>query len=99
MGEEVAAFMEGFDNAFSISRDLEAMLGHDVLVHMYTDSKQRFDALTREKYTTERRLMTEIVAARQEYHRLEIAATGPNRREDNPANGFNNVEDNGALRK
>lgn len=91
--------MGGFDHAFSIARDLEAMLGKAMLVYLYTDSKQLFDALTKGKQTTERRLMIEIMAARQAYRRFEIAAIGLVRGEDNPADGLSKVNDNGALQR
>lgn len=95
---EVAAFMEGFDHVFSISRDHHLMLGSRAEVYMFTDFKQLFDALTKGKETTERRLMIEIMAARQAYRRFEIDGIGLVRGEDNPADGLSKVKDNGALR-
>lgn len=99
MGGEVAAFMEGFNHAFSIARDLQTMLGRSMKVYTITDSKQLFDALTKGKHTTERRLMIDIMAARQAYRRFEIAAIELIRGADNPADGLSKVKDNGGAPK
>lgn len=99
MGGEVSAFMEGFDHEFSITRDLQAMLGRIVPAHMFIDSKQLFDALIKGKQTTERLLIIEIMAARQAYCRFEINAVGLLCGQDSPADGLSKVNDNGALQR
>lgn len=99
MGGEVAAFMEGFNHPFSFARDLQAVLGRIVLVYMYTDPKQLFDASTRGNQTTERRLMVEIMAVRQAYRRFETTAIRLVRGEDNQADELSKIKDKSALRR
>lgn len=64
---------------------------------MFTDSKQLFDALTRRKQTTEKRLMIDIASAREAYKKFEIQAVGLIRGDQNPADGLTKDHDNGAL--
>lgn len=62
---ELAAW---YDSAFLIKRDLENMSACNIPLVTFTDSKQLFDVLKRAKSTTERRLMSDIAAAREAYN-------------------------------
>lgn len=42
MGGEVYAFAGGFDHSFIWRKDLEVMLGQNVPLYCFTDSKQLF---------------------------------------------------------
>lgn len=97
MAGEVYAFMDAFDTAFSIAHDLTTLLGCNVPILMFTDSKQLFDALTKGKRTTEKRLMIDIATAREAYKRFEIFAVGLLRGDTNPADALTKENDNGAL--
>eukprot|EP00171_Calliarthron_tuberculosum_P022198 IDg22198t1 len=72
MASETLAFADSFDSAYTIKHDLEQTLGRRIPLPMLTDSQALFDILTRAKYTTEKRLMIEIAAARQAYNEKEI---------------------------
>lgn len=97
MAAEVCAFMDAFDVGTVMARDLRSLLGKDIPINMFTDSKQLFDALTRGKQTTEKRLMIDIASAREAYKRFEIQAVGLVRGDQNPADGLTKENDNGAL--
>jgi hypothetical protein len=98
MAAETLAFSNAFDNAFIIKQDIERMIG-PVHLLMLTDSKALFDILTRTRYTTERRLMVDIAAARDAYHERIISNIGLIRSEFNIADGLTKAGPNEALRK
>ena len=62
---ETLAFVESYDNAYLILHDLERMLGREVPLILLTDCKLLFDTITSSRYTTEKRLMIDIAAARE----------------------------------
>ena len=82
MAAETLAFSNAFDNVLIIKHDLERMIG-PVHLLMLTDSKALFDVLTRTRYTTERRLMVDIAAAREAFHERIISNIGLIRSEFN----------------
>jgi hypothetical protein len=98
MAAETLAFSNAFDNAFIIKHDIERMIG-PVHLLMLTDSKALFDVLTRTRYTTERRLMVDIAAAREAYHEQIISNIGLIRSEFNIADGLTKAGPNEALSK
>ena len=73
MAGEIFAFSAAFDQDFVIRHDLEAILNQKISLTMFTDSEQLFDVLTTAAHTTEKRLMVEIMAAREAYSRFEIS--------------------------
>lgn len=99
MGGEVYAFMDAFDMAFVIKKDLERVLDTDLSIIMLTDSKQLFDSVTCGKRTAERRLSIDISAARQSYQNYEIECLGLVRGDANPADGLTKASGNSALRR
>lgn len=96
---ETCAFLSGFDATFAISADLRLVLGRELELVMFTDSKQLFDVLTRGKRTTERRLMVEIASARASYKVFEIHNVGLVRGSDIPADGVTKTKSIGALER
>jgi hypothetical protein len=94
---ETLAFAETFDAAFILRHDLSRMLGQHIPVLMLTDSESLFKTLTRARYTTERRLLVDIAAARQAYQSREISNIGLIRSEDNAADGLTKLGPNKAL--
>lgn len=89
IGAEVYAFTEAFDAAFIPKHDLEQVLGRRVpILAMLTDSKGLFDVITKHSMTSERRLMIDLLAARQAYARMEISDIGLGRTHNNPADAF-----------
>lgn len=97
MGGEVCAFMDAFDSVFALAADLEMVYGRKLEIYMYTDSKQLFDAMIKGKRTQEKRLMVDIMAARQSYRRFEITRVGLVKCVDNRADGLSKINDNVAL--
>jgi hypothetical protein len=97
MASETLAFSHGFDSAFLLRHDLERVLGQTIPMVMFTDSKALFDILTRNKSSTERRLMVDVAAAREAYHDFVISNVGLIKSEHNPADGLTKVGCNDAL--
>lgn len=64
---ETLAVMNAFDAVYIISGDMERILGVFLEVRMYTDPKQLFNALSRGRKISERRLAVDIATAREDY--------------------------------
>lgn len=97
MGAEVYALMDAFDSAFMLWNDLEAVMGQMVHIMMMKDYRQLFDAETCCRRTTERRLGTDISAARQSYRRYEMTTIVFVSGGDNPADGLTKANGNESL--
>ena len=91
---ETMAFAEAFDSAFILKYDIEKAMGRKIPLLMLTDSQALFDVLTRAKYTSEKRLMIDIEAARQSYSNKEIDSIALIESEYNPANALTKVAPN-----
>lgn len=72
MTAETYAFVEGFDRSYLLANDLKRSHGSGIKLMMLTDLLWLFDALTRGSVTDERRLVIDILAARQFYKQFEI---------------------------
>lgn len=99
LGGEVYAFADGFDRAYIMRHDLQMILKKNIQLHMYTDSLQMFDVITKGSSTTEKRLMIDIASARQCYNREEISQVGLVASENNIADGLTKEYANDALEK
>ena len=99
MAAETMAFADSFDSAFIIKHDIERALGRSLPLLMLTDSQALFDVLTRARYTTEKRLMIDIAAARQAYSSKEIDNIALIESQYNPADGLTKVKHNEALNR
>ena len=88
MAGEVFAFSAAFDQADVIRNDLQFILNTAIGLTMNTDSKQLFGVITRVAHTTEKRLMVEIMAAKEACNRHEISNVGLVSRDSNPADGL-----------
>lgn len=81
--DEFHAFAEGFDRAYIIMYDLEAMLASQIPHTILTDSKSLSDVITKSSITSEKRLMIDIDAVRNAYLENEISDLGHARSEYN----------------
>ena len=88
MAGEVYAFAEGFDTVFAIKHALEKLYRQKIPITMLTDSKQMFDVITKASFTSEKRLLIDISAAREAYNRHEISNVGLVLSEHNIADGL-----------
>ena len=91
MAGEVYAFSQAFDAAFMIKHDLETIYCQKIPMLMLTDSKKRFDVITKATHTTER-IMIDIGAAREAYGLGEISNLGLIFSEDNIADGLTKLK-------
>lgn len=76
MEDTFCACLHAFDAALVIHKDLEKILGREVSLLMFTDSEQLFYAITREKETTEKKLMIDITIVWKAYNRFYFTAVG-----------------------
>eukprot|EP00737_Agarophyton_chilense_P004282 gb/GEZJ01005307.1/.p2 GENE.gb/GEZJ01005307.1/~~gb/GEZJ01005307.1/.p2 ORF type:complete len:145 (+),score=18.34 gb/GEZJ01005307.1/:960-1394(+) len=88
MGAELYAFCDAFDNAYLLKRELQSMLNENVPLNMLTDSDSVFKSIMKGTKSTEKRLMLDIMAARDAYHNMEISKIGWILDTDNPADGL-----------
>jgi hypothetical protein len=80
-----------------IRAELREIVSFDIPMIMITDSQCHFDVLTRCRYTTERRLMVDIVAAREAYNSQISHNIGLIQGAHNHADDLNKIGGNGAL--
>lgn len=99
MSGELCAFTDSFDATFLLAADLRRMLKLDIPTNMMTDSKQVFEVISRGKRPAEKRLAIDSTVAREAYVSFEIGRVGLTRGEDYPADVFNKMKCNDALRK
>ena len=79
-------------NVFLIKHEVQRLLGRDIPVTMLTDCQLLFDALTRSRYTTERRIIVDIASAREAYSNGLIFNIGLILSEHNPADSLTKVK-------
>lgn len=65
---ETVAIAYVFDCAYILKHDLQRMLGKFIPLLLVTDSKFLFDVITGNRYTSEARLMVDILAVREAYN-------------------------------
>lgn len=65
MAEVTLASLEGFDCAYLIKHYLSRILWGSIPLLMFRDSEALFKVLLKSRYTTEKRLMVDISAARE----------------------------------
>jgi hypothetical protein len=88
LAAETLAFSEAYDTAYMYRRILEQLHGLRFPITMLTDSKSLFDVITRASYTTEKRIMIDLAAAREAYEREELSDIGLVASENNLADGL-----------
>jgi len=69
---EAFALTNGFDAAFVLRHDIHRMINVKVLILAFTDSEILFEVITRNKMSTEKRLMIHIEAIRESHNEREL---------------------------
>jgi hypothetical protein len=88
----------GFDIGGAIKSTLDKMLGLEVLLILYTDSKSLYDCLVKLGTTAEKRLMIDIMCLRQAYERRKIAEVKWIAGHTNPADFMTKEKPSNALK-
>ena len=73
---EVYAFMDCCDFAYTLKEDLKNILGRELKIALFTDSKSLFDTITSLSTVTEKRLLIDISAQRDSYNTGELYNIG-----------------------
>lgn len=89
---EALSFVAGLDFAYMLKADLQEMLGMSIPMKILTDSEPLFNIITRERITTEKRLMLDLAAARESYRRREIDNIGLISSEHNIADALTKIQ-------
>jgi hypothetical protein len=63
----------GFDIRASVKSTIDKMLGIELPLVVYTDSKSLYECLVKLGTTQEKRLIVDVMCLRQAYERREIA--------------------------
>ncbi len=98
MAGEVIAFSDMFDVASSLSFDLSTVLMKSIPIHLFTDSKCLFDAISKGSRTSEKRIMIDISAAREGFKDKVISNIGFVRSQNNIADALTKDMKQKALR-
>lgn len=99
MAAEVYALVEAFDAAYVFANDLQTIQNTVVLIDLFTDSKQVFDAVTKVRETAEERLIIDVLATKKAYRRFEIRSIGLVSSKSNPSDGLSKLRNSGVLRR
>lgn len=97
MTGETCASMATFDAATLAKKDLQKLTGSTTPLFFFMNSKQWFDAETKRKQTSKKRLMTDFTAARESYTRYKFDAIWTVRGCYNPADDSIMIKATGML--
>lgn len=73
MAAEIFALCNGFDSGFAFKDLVEEILGQDVPLVLFTDSKTAWDTVTSLNSTTEKRLLIDLFGLREAYRKGEMS--------------------------
>lgn len=73
MAAEIFAMCSGFDSGFAFKDLVEEILGQDVPLVLFTDSKTAWDTVTSLNSTTEKRLLIDLFGLREAYRTGEMS--------------------------
>lgn len=88
LGVKTYALTDGFYAAYMLRFDLEKILGCRIPLTMLTDSESLFRVIIKSSITTEKKLMVDVRAAREAYHKVEIGDVGWIRSTENLVDGL-----------
>lgn len=88
LGGETHAFVDSFDAAYAIRYDMQQMINKNIPLSLVTDSDSLFKVVVKSSTTTERRLMIDMLTAREAYQKREIDDMGWIRSDGNLADGL-----------
>lgn len=72
LASEIQALLLGLDCAFVFRDRLEELIGINVVVEAYVDSKKTIDIVAKEEHTREYRLQIDLFAIRKSYEQREL---------------------------
>src|SRR5450432_4883191 len=84
----------GFDIGALVKSTIDKMLGIDLPLVLYTDSKSLYECLVKLGTTQEKRLIIDIMCLRQAYKRRKIAEVKWIKGESNPADAITKSKSN-----
>jgi len=97
LAAELYATVHGYDVGFATRHTVQKLLGRDVDLKVFTDSKTLFDSIVSLSSMTEKRLLIDIYGIRQAYRNGEIEQLGWIRSKQNPSDALTKDVKCGAL--
>ena len=97
LGAETIGMSNAADIGISLRIDIDDMTGHQLPLHMLTDSETLFSFMIKSTTTSELRLMIDIAAAKQSFDRHEIATMAWIQRNQNIADSMTKLAPNPLL--
>ncbi len=76
MGGEVIEFTDLFDRGSTLAAEFSTIYGRRIPVQLFTDSKSLFDVIFKGSRTSEKRMILDIAAAREEFRDKVISYIG-----------------------
>lgn len=89
MAAEILALVQGYNEAFVIKHTLHEILGVEVPLDAYIDSRTIFNCVVKHTGTLEKRLQTDGASLREAHMREELKSPGWILGSENPADGLN----------
>jgi hypothetical protein len=99
LAAEAIAFAEEFDQGYTLKHDLQELLGRNLPLTIFTDSKTLLDVITKASYTREKRILIDLASVREGYRRFDIDDIGLISSEENLADGLTKETNMDKLRE
>jgi hypothetical protein len=97
LASELYGMAHGFDMGASVKSTIDKILGIELPLVVYTDSKSLYECLVKLGTTQEKRLMVDVMCLRQAYERREIAEVKWIKGNSNPADAMTKSKPSNAL--
>ena len=98
LASELYGMVYGFDMGASVKSTVDKMLGIELPLVVYTDSKSLYECLVKLGTTQEKRLIIDVMCLRQAYERREIAEVKWIKGNTNPADAITKSKPSNALK-
>ena len=97
LSAEIFALLDGFDAGYVVRKIVSQLLGREVELHIFTDSRSAFHVATTLVRTREKRLMLDVHLLREAYEKREITQINWISGDCNIADPLTKMKNNGSL--
>lgn len=88
MAPELLALVTGFDYAYGLKVTMQELLGREMELDVFVDSRTTFNCVAKNASTLEKMLQIDVAGLRESYARGEINCLGWIPGSENPADGL-----------